>query len=199
MRNKKGKFIKGHIVPKKMRIKISLSKKGQTPWMKGKKHTKESNEKNRLSHLGKKPNDALKKWRDDGGTPWNKGLYVRHSLKTEFKKGMRPWNKIGDGISDKYKKIRCSKEYIEWRNWVYKKNKWTCQHCGKKCQVNNIIAHHIYYFSEFPEIRFSVKNGIVLCRSCHFKLHQQNKNLDSIFYQTLKKPETYQWVVKNYI
>lgn len=37
------------------RKKLSKSHKGQIPWIKGKRHSKTSNEKNRLSHLGKPP------------------------------------------------------------------------------------------------------------------------------------------------
>jgi len=45
-----------------------------------------------------------------------------------------------------------------------------------------IVAHHLKLFSEFPELRFSVDNGIVLCRSCHLKVH---KNLKGLEYENL--------------
>lgn len=47
-------FKKGHLVPESIRRKISKSKKDTIPWMKGKHHKLESNEKNRLAHIGKK-------------------------------------------------------------------------------------------------------------------------------------------------
>lgn len=45
----------------------------------------------------------------------------------------------------------------------------------------DIVAHHLKLFSEFPELRFSVDNGIVLCRSCHKKIHKD------IFEQMVKR------------
>ncbi len=201
MRNDKGQFIKGHIVSEEMRLKISLSKKGKISNFKGKKHTEEAKEKIKLAHFGKKPNNALEIWKEKGGQPWNKGLKGIHlSPKTEFKKNDKRITKENNsnwrgGISDINSIIRRSKEYAEWRNSIYARDNYICQHCGKKCQANNIIAHHLYYFSKVPELRFSLENGITLCRSCHFKLHQKNKSIDGIFYQTIMKPKNYQFVV----
>lgn len=42
-------------ISKETREKLSKANKGQVPWIKGRKHTKESNEKNRQAHLGKPP------------------------------------------------------------------------------------------------------------------------------------------------
>lgn len=62
---------------------ISEGKKGQTPWIKGKKHSVESNEKNRLSHLGKTYNKGRVHTEESrknmsiahrGQIPYNKGL-----------------------------------------------------------------------------------------------------------------------------
>ncbi len=76
------------------------------------------------------------------------------------------------GIDYENKKLRHSLEYEIWRNEVYKRDNWTCRLCRSK---KDIVAHHLKLFSEFPELRFSVDNGITLCRSCHMKLHFNNK------------------------
>jgi hypothetical protein len=157
---------------------------------------------NKGKHI--KINDALKNWRDNGGKVWNKGLKGIHfSSLTEFKKGdIRISGKNNPnwkgGVSEKNKIERNSDEYNNWRIAVYKRDKYTCQHCGKHCNKKDIVAHHIYYFSYVPELRFSVDNGITLCRSCHFKLHIKNKEVDDIFYKVIKKPEYYNWTVKNF-
>lgn len=146
-------------------------------------------------------NNALAKWRKGGGIPWNKGIKGLHlSFQTQFKKGdgriiganNSNWK---GGITDENTKIRQSAEYKQWAKLVYFRDKWICQHCKKKCQANNIVAHHIYYFSWIPEIRLLPKNGVTLCRSCHFKLHQGNKKVDSIFYQIIMKPKNHQFVI----
>lgn len=146
-------------------------------------------------------NDALKKWFENGGTPWNKGLKGIHlSPQSEFKKGDKRimgknnYNWKG-GITNNNEKIRKSIEYKQWAMDVYSRDKWRCQHCDKKCQTNNIIAHHLYYFSWIPETRLSLKNGATLCRSCHLKLHQSNSNLENIFYETIKQPDNYRFIV----
>jgi predicted restriction endonuclease len=83
--------------------------------------------------------------------------------------GERNWNWKG-GINIENKRIKASLEYHIWRNEVYRKDNWTCRLCGNKKQI---VAHHLKLFSEFPELRFSIDNGITLCRSCHWKIHNQ--------------------------
>ena len=75
------------------------------------------------------------------------------------------------GIDLENKRIRRSLEYQIWQSEVYKRDGWKCRLCGKHCQKKDIIAHHIKLFSDFPELRFSVENGITLCRKCHCKIH----------------------------
>jgi len=84
-------------------------------------------------------------------------------------KGKKHWNWKG-GISDENSKIRRSYKYNEWRQAVYKRDHWTCRICREK--IKHPIAHHIKAFNDYPELRFEVKNGITLCRSCHRKVHK---------------------------
>lgn len=79
------------------------------------------------------------------------------------------WN---GGIDYENKKARASSEYEEWRNGVYRRHNWTCQKCQKKCK-HDIVAHHLIPFSISIGLRFNISNGIVLCRSCHKKVHNK--------------------------
>ena len=71
------------------------------------------------------------------------------------------------GITPINQKIKNSIEYRLWREAVYARDNWTCVECGKK--GGEIHAHHIKRFSEYPEIRFAIDNGITLCVKCHKK------------------------------
>lgn len=125
----------------------------------GKKHTPERILKNKLSHLGK-----------------------RVSMKTEFKKGMTPWNKgkkylqiSGDkhwswkgGITKTSHKLRTSLEYTLWRRSVLQRDSFRCIWCGED-DPKLLEADHIKPFSLFPDLRFAIDNGRTLCRTCHRK------------------------------
>lgn len=112
-------------------------------------------------------------------------LGKKHTIETKIKisqntpkyNGTKHWNWKG-GISEKNRLIRQSLEYIIWRDEVWGRDSWTCRLCnlrskGKSSQ--DIIAHHVKLFSEFPELRFSINNGITLCRKCHCKIHNPQK------------------------
>lgn len=64
-------------------------------------------------------------------------------------------------------KKRNTYAYRQWRNAVIKRD-GCCHLCGSK---NNLVAHHKKGFSEFPELRLDIDNGITLCHDCHVKLH----------------------------
>lgn len=82
-------------------------------------------------------------------------------------RGENHWNWQG-GITEENARLRNSPEYKEWQLAVYKKDNYQCQKCGS---VTDINAHHIYPWKYFPERRFDVTNGMVLCKHCHMKLH----------------------------
>jgi len=165
---------KGHFVSKITRAKISKAQKGKhyspkTEFKKGssgfnRKHSEESKKKMSKSHTGKK-------------SPWSKPPAGWNRGKSNYWcKGEKHWN-WKNGISTRDNKIRCSLEYTIWRNEVYKRDGWTCRLCGKRLKKGNIVAHHLKLFSDFPELRFSITNGITLCRSCHTKIHKSKRTV----------------------
>jgi len=145
-------------------------KKGMIPWNKGKKLPPLTEEqKKKLSERNKRLGII---------PPSNKGKH--HTEETKRKISESEKGKVGlrgekhpnwkGGISLEYERLRHSLEYEIWRNEVYKRDYWTCRLCGYKGK--QIVAHHIKLFSDFPELRFSVDNGITLCRNCHARIHK---------------------------
>lgn len=65
---------------------------------------------------------------------------------------------------------RNSMRYRKWRDKVFTRDKYTCQGCGTH---KDLQAHHIIHWSdcENEDLRYSVENGITLCRACHLEAH----------------------------
>lgn len=83
-------------------------------------------------------------------------------------------------VSNSYKRKmetreeRRTPEYRLWRDSVYKRDNYTCQHCG---QIGgDLEAHHIESFAKHKEKRIDVNNGITLCKKCHKELHKRMRN-----------------------
>lgn len=74
-------------------------------------------------------------------------------------------------IADRSKvKNRARPEMTQWRNFIFVRDNFTCNHCqqvGGKLQ-----AHHKAPYSLFPKLRWELNNGITLCESCHKILHK---------------------------
>lgn len=80
------------------------------------------------------------------------------------------------GITPEQTRIRTSSEYKHWRTSVYERDNYTCQCCGQ--HGGNLQVHHINNFSDYPELRLDISNGITLCNSCH------NVNIEGSFHNT---------------
>ncbi|MBM7598096.1 5-methylcytosine-specific restriction endonuclease McrA [Virgibacillus halotolerans] len=63
------------------------------------------------------------------------------------------------------------REYHEWRNSVFVRDGYTCQHCGQLGE--SLEAHHLNGYSWDIENRVNIDNGITLCESCHSLYHFQ--------------------------
>lgn len=60
--------------------------------------------------------------------------------------------------------------YQEWRQAVFLRDKYTCQHCGKVSGKLN--AHHVRAWATHPDLRYRVDNGQTLCVDCHREVHR---------------------------
>lgn len=63
-------------------------------------------------------------------------------------------------------------EYADWRMSVFKRDGFACRKCGDD-RGGNLAAHHILNYSEHPEKRTDVNNGITLCTTCHKGFHDK--------------------------
>jgi len=76
------------------------------------------------------------------------------------------WNWKG-GITTLTEKLRKSSRYTQWRTSVFARDDYVCQACGER--GGRLHAHHDLPFSQFPDLRFEVLNGMTLCVPCHKK------------------------------
>jgi hypothetical protein len=165
MRDKKGRFIKGHAVPDRWKENLIVCNLGKQHHL-GYKHSYKA-----------RPNAK-------GRTVWNKGKPV---LKT---RGKNHWKWKG-GITEINHKIKLSLEYKLWRKSVFERDNYTCQVCKYKSHtsINNksdIQVHHIKPFAYFPNLRLEITNGITLCISCHRKTETFGKRNKEIAYYEWK-------------
>lgn len=72
------------------------------------------------------------------------------------------------GVCSKNKLGRTSKNYLLWKDLVFKRDDYTCQICGVKNEYFH--ADHIEKYSKSEEKRYLINNGRTLCRKCHFKI-----------------------------
>lgn len=64
------------------------------------------------------------------------------------------------------------------------RDNFTCQKCGlrgDKKQMTNFHAHHIKPWLGYPELRYEVFNGQLLCAPCHRVVHRDNEAVSSNF------------------
>lgn len=73
-------------------------------------------------------------------------------------------------------------EYNEWRLKVYKRDNFKCKINDKECK-GKLEAHHILTWSEFPQLRYEINNGITLCHAHHPRKRAEEKRLAPVFFE----------------
>lgn len=137
-----------------MREKICKALKGKNTWSKGRPMHLNTKKALLKAHIGKR-------------------LSKEHRLKISASQvGSKSYNWKG-GKSSTIQRIKMGIEYRLWREAVFARDNWTCQEC--KVKGVYLHAHHIKPFSQFPELRFALDNGITLCVNCHQKQHKEIK------------------------
>ena len=75
-------------------------------------------------------------------------------------------------------------KYKTWRKNVFELNKakhglskwYICRKCNLKRKTTRTLhAHHIKSWDKFPKDRYTIQNGVVLCKYCHNSFHKKYK------------------------
>jgi 5-methylcytosine-specific restriction endonuclease McrA len=97
----------------------------------------------------------------------------RVALTRQIPTGDKHWNWKG-GVTPINQRSRTSKDYSSWRLAVFSRDNYKCRVCNS---TKDIQAHHINSWSEFPEDRFVLENGLTLCKECHEFYHKYEKEV----------------------
>jgi len=89
------------------------------------------------------------------------------------------------GVTSEQKLRRHSAEYRQWREFVFKRDDFTCMmsECGKR--GGKLNANHIKPFSTHKELRLIVSNGITLCVPCHQSIRGKEMKFKKQFIQVI--------------
>ena len=155
-------------VSEETKEKIRLSTIGKNTWTKGSKHSEETKRKISESHKGIAPykmTDEIK------SKIRNTLIKIGHRppINVVHQRGNKHYNWKG-GISSESTKIRRSIEGRLWREAVFARDGYTCQKSGVVGRA--LVAHHIQNFSQYPELRFSIDNGVTLSKESHIEFHK---------------------------
>jgi 5-methylcytosine-specific restriction protein A len=74
-----------------------------------------------------------------------------------------------------------TKRHREWREKVLRKAGYLCVECAKYGRRTPAThAHHIKPRDQYPELQYTVSNGMALCGACHNKAHPEKGGRNSI-------------------
>lgn len=73
---------------------------------------------------------------------------------------------------------RMNPEGTAWRKAVLERDHYYCRLCHSR---RNLEVHHIKRFGTYPELRWSVDNGVTLCHDCHVKFRHREEEYEDVF------------------
>ena len=150
-KKKISRTLMGHKISEKVRKTLAEKtpfKKGHIPWNKGKNWPEEMKKRISETNKNKKIEPTVKFI----------GFGVNHPR----------WK---GGIGSENNRIRGRIEFRLWRESVFARDNWTCQKTGVK--GGKLNSNHIKNFSQYPELRFAIDNGITLSDNSHREFHKK--------------------------
>jgi len=75
--------------------------------------------------------------------------------------------------------------YAQWRKDIRKRDKSKCRWPGCNSK-KRLEVHHIKKWQSHPALRYSINNGITLCKTCHQKIKGQEEHYELFFLKLLE-------------
>ncbi len=109
---------------------------------------------------------------------YRKRMSDAHKGKESPKKGKRYSNRLQ---TEKHR----GAHYYQWAQAVKRRDFFKCRIQGADC-CEEVVAHHILSFRDYPELRFVINNGITLCKKHHPLKFSEEERLSPYFQQLVK-------------
>lgn len=77
-----------------------------------------------------------------------------------------------------------SPEYKAWRNKVFQMDGFKCVLTGS---TEDLVAHHIRPWAKYPNLRYSVSNGVTLSRRIHDRINGNEEDYYERFDEVVTK------------
>ena len=104
------------------------------------------------------------KWNSQNRKGKNNPMFGIH----RFGKDSPNWN---CNLTQKEREIqRNTVENNQWRKKVYERDCYTCQITGDN-KGGNLVAHHLYSYTDYPKLRYDIDNGITITKEVHLLFH----------------------------
>jgi thymidylate synthase (FAD) len=78
------------------------------------------------------------------------------------------------GVTPERQRLYATKEWNSINSKVFERDNWVCQRCGGKHSYRNQLhAHHIKSWADYPDNRLELSNLITICKKCHHWIHSK--------------------------
>ena len=166
----------GHIVIQETKDKISQSSKGRISpcGMLGKKFSEATKKKMSDVKKGKIPLNVLRgEFSGEKNYNWGKDMSGKNNGRwIEDRTLLKRFNDTA--------KDRRSYAYSNWRHQIKIRDNFKCRMDNTDCS-GRLEVHHILGYTEHPELRYIINNGITLCHFHHPRTRSEEANLSPYF------------------